>query len=399
MSGVPHKSRGASTVLFYHYISELKRFGYTLFCLLLTSEDPNATRDVQSFRDELEEPGRCEVAVAALALPMRFARLSGTLQTAHIPDEISERVRRFDPQCAIFFDLAALALAAPISGRAYRVSWLGDLNFETIWLHALYDVKEEWRNVLRLPKIWLICRRWRSAYLRLLRDVDRILVASASSVQRLRHLGLRAVYCPYPWPIDAAFRPAARRPRAKQPTFLFCGTLTGLGSRSALHYLLDKLYPRLVERFERGGFQLLITGARTLPKWAEESIHSKPEIVFEGFVDNLFERMERCHAAIVPIDVPVGNRSRIVTAMGYGLLVVAHPNTAMGNPDLVSGKTCLLAEAPEEFVECMARAFHDVELATRIEEAARLAYERSFEPHRAGKLLIGQLHAGGFKDA
>jgi glycosyltransferase involved in cell wall biosynthesis len=379
-------------VLFYHYIAELRRAGYRLFCILVTDRAGAESAESAAFRAELEEPGRCEVAIAVEERPIWFARYSGALSHAGLPASLRERALRFDADYALYFDLAAVALADGIAPRARRVAWLGDLNFQTFWLHALYDAREQPASMLRLPKMWLICQRWKNAYRRLLRGVHQVVVASASSVRALRALGIEAAYCPYPWPMEKPFQARGAVRAAGGPArFLFCGTLTGLGSRSALHYLLDALYPELLRRFGAGKFEILVTGARKLPAWAQESMRVKPELVFEGFVDDLYARMDRCSAAIVPIDVPVGNRSRIVTAMAYGLLVIAHPNTALGNPDLVSGETCLLAATPAEFAERMAAAHEDPASAARIERNARRVYERAFEPKRAAEILINRL--------
>lgn len=389
VAGVPHRSRGASTVLFFHYLEQLKRSGHHLFCLLLLEKSPDARWDVDEFRRELEEPGRCEVTAAEVDWLVRFERVSGALRPGTLAPEIVARAREFRPDVQLSFDIGPLAIVNRLGIPGPRAVWLGDLTFQTIRLHAQYDVRERLAAALQLPKLWLICRRWKAAYQRELAGVDEVIVSSASSAPLLRRLGVRSRYLPYPWPVEKPFRAVARhRVPGARPRFLFCGTLSGLGSRSALHYLLDALYPALVRRWGAGGFEIAITGTRTISDWAAASIQAKPEIEFLGFVDDLYAEMDRCHAAIVPIDVPVGNRSRIVTAMGYGLLVIAHPNTALGNPDLVSEETCLLADDPAAFAAQMARAYEDAGLAERIEVAARKRYEAGFEPRAAGGMLV-----------
>jgi hypothetical protein len=56
--GVPHRSRGASSVLFFHYIEQLKQAGYRLHCLLRIARGTGAHWDPAPFRAQLEEPGR-----------------------------------------------------------------------------------------------------------------------------------------------------------------------------------------------------------------------------------------------------------------------------------------------------------------------------------------------------
>lgn len=386
--GVPHPSRGASTVLFYHYLEQLKRAGYAVRCLLLLERPSGDEWSPDAFAQAWADPGRCEVEAVFVERPIRFRKVSGELEPVAVDAAVAARARAFAPDLVLCFDPPALAVAGALGVAARRAAWLGDLGFQTIWLHARYDAMERRIAALRLPKAWLVCRRWKAAYRGLLRGLDLVIVASASSVAALRPLGVSSRYLPYPWPVDRPFRSVASgRAAGARPRFLFCGTLSGLGSRSALHNLLDDLYPELVARWGRRGFEIAITGARSLPGWAAAAIRERPELEFLGFVDDLFAVMDRCHAAIVPIDVPVGNRSRIVTAMGYGLLVIAHPNTALGNPELVADETCLLAADAAAFAAAMGRAYEDAATAERIERAARARYERTFEPRVAAAML------------
>lgn len=395
LPGVPHASRGASTVLFYHYIEQLLLAGHEVLCVLL-AETPFREEDLQELRAALGAAGRASVVAAVVPWLLRFGKYSGGARPGTVPPSTAQAARAFDADSVVYFDLGCLATARAFGEGRRTVVWLGDLAFESIWHHSLYDVREERFGLLRLPKRWIICRRWRRAYRRFLRHVDFAIVSSGSSAATVRALGARAAeYFPYPWPIGKPFRSAAAyRVAGDKPRYLFFGTLSGLGSRSAMRYLLDALYPELVRAWGPGAFEIIITGARTLADWAMASLREKPEIRFEGFVDDLYARMDTCHAAIVPIDVPVGNRSRIVTAMGYGLLVIAHPNTALGNPALVADETCLLAATPAEFARCMRRAHEDRDMCIRIERAARQAYEALFAPQPAARHLMRILEAG-----
>jgi glycosyltransferase involved in cell wall biosynthesis len=113
------------------------------------------------------------------------------------------------------------------------------------------------------------------------------------------------------------------------------------------------------------------------------AIADKPEIQQLGFVDDLAGVLATCHAALAPIDVPVGNRSRILTAMALRGLVIAHSNTALGNPDLVDGKTCYLAGDAAGFASAMAAAVDDPARREAIIERAFRCYGERFHPERA----------------
>ena len=148
-------------------------------------------------------------------------------------------------------------------------------------------------------------------------------------------------------------RPSRPAPRTRHcrsiPTFLFLGTLQALGSRSAFHFILHELYPELVRRWGSGGFRIVIAGRGEMPGWAATMLATTPELEHVGFVDDLAGLLASVHAAIAPISVPVGNRSRILTALAAGTVVVAHENAALGNPDLVDGVTCFLAADAASF--------------------------------------------------
>jgi glycosyltransferase involved in cell wall biosynthesis len=169
------------------------------------------------------------------------------------------------------------------------------------------------------------------------------------------------------------------------------GTLEALGSRSAFDFLLKSIYPILLKAWGPDGFSILISGMRELPRWVRMEIQRHPEFRFLGFVDNLAAEVKRCHAVLAPISVPVGNRSRIVTAMSLGALVIAHVNTAKGNPELISCENCLLASSAIEFAEHMQLAFTSPDLEVRLGASARETYLRWFEPATASNRLLKEL--------
>jgi glycosyltransferase involved in cell wall biosynthesis len=215
-----------------------------------------------------------------------------------------------------------------------------------------------------------------------------VLVASHSSVAALARLGIKAEYAPYPWPETGHVQ--APQP-AELPTFLFFGQLGGLGSRSALHFMFEKVYPRLRRRWGPEGFRILIAGAGEFPDWAVRLVDGLKEVERMGFVEDLGVVLRRCHAALFPIAVPVGNRSRILTAMAYGVPVIAHRNCALGNSNLVDGETALLAADASGFAERMERIVREPALARSVADRAYSCYKAHFHPEPAGARLAARV--------
>jgi glycosyltransferase involved in cell wall biosynthesis len=227
-------------------------------------------------------------------------------------------------------------------------------------------------------------------YRETLGEFDVVVVCADRSVNDFRKIGVRSRFAPYPWPSAAAESPLAREAPAK-PSFIFFGRLGGLGSRSSFHFLLDRLYPELVSNWGPSGFVLDICGLDQLPGWAQKSLANKPEMTFLGFVPDLDAQMRRYHAMVVPIDVPVGNRTRILTAMANGLPVVAHTSVALGNPSLVDGETCRLANDTGGFARALKWCVDEPDAALAMAQRARSSWKAEYSPEKASALFVDAL--------
>jgi glycosyltransferase involved in cell wall biosynthesis len=388
-AGVPHERKGASVVLFYHYVARLKRDGYVIRHLLLLEGDGWTDADVAVYRGELGATDRFDI------VPIRSRRFYSSGRLSHAFDRtaaatVRRQAEEFVPDGILCFDFLAAWLLDGVT-VAPRIVWLGDLNFETFWQHALYAARENWRRAVHLPSMWLSCVAWKRLYARVLGKATEVIVAGRSSKTALSRLGIAAEYEPYPWPAETPPAHIAALPTL--PSFLFFGQLTGLGSRSAFHFLMEKVFPLLRRQWGAGGFRIMLAGRGTPPGWALAAIAGKLEIEQLGFVEDLAGVLAECHAVLAPIDVPVGNRSRIVTAMALRGLVVAHANTALGNPDLVDGETCYLARDAAGFASAMAAAVDDPVRREAIIDRAFRRYGERFHPERAAAGLTGRVEA------
>ncbi len=389
--GYPHPKRGASSVLFYWYLDALRKSRFKVEHLLLVSPDEESAQAESEYLNAIEPGPAFRVRVVAVPR-VRDARRSGLkLHACELPREVVDHVASIRPDATVCFDLMAADMAQRMNlGR--QLIWLGDLSFQTGIYHAYYDFKAEPRKFPGLLRAYLTSLMWRRCYRRVLHGQKHVIASSNSSVERLARLDVTSRYWSYPWPGEEA-GPDWNVPRYDQPTFIMFGTLAALGSRSAFDFLLKSVYPLLIQAWGARGFSILIAGMRELPAWVRADIELRPEFKFLGFVDDLGAEVARCHAVLAPISVPVGNRSRIVTAMSMGALVIAHANTALGNPELISGENCLLASSAADFAAHMKLAHSDPEVVVALGRAARLTYLRSFEPNVVSQRLVQELES------
>ena len=390
VGGVPHRSVGASVVLFYHYISKFKSMAFNIVHLHINEVNKSNIVMLNEYSRDMEEKDSFRIIVHNVDYFNKISGLKREIVFSILPNEIIQRIRNFDPELTFCFDIFAAGILGHIVACP-KIVWIGDLNFQTFLYHALYSARERIRDVIKLPSVWLLCRSWKDAYKKILSDFNLVVVASKSSELALSKLGIYSKYLPYPWAVSENINAPSVKTRHSIPSYLFFGTLSALGSRSAFHYLLHSIYPKVIQLYGRGSFQIFMCGLRDLPEWVRKELTKCPEIIFLGFVEDLSALMCTCHAVIVPIDIPVGNRSRIITAMALGGLVIAHKNTSLSNPELINGVTCYLAVDSNHFVEHMRIAYEKPDLSESIIEKAREVYNKTYRPDVSTKIMAAEI--------
>lgn len=376
---IPTPSEGASIILFYYYLKAIVDANANVYCLCIVQPGTLNEQKIKKLEELLPNLILDVQESKAILFDIYISIHDRT--NGKCPDTLKGLIG-FAPEGLLCFDLQAAAFGRFVPAKVKTV-WLGDLQFHTLWFHFLYTLKERLMSIKQLPYTLLGVRGWRRQYKKVLSHFSNIIVSSYSSVAVLKKMGILSNYAPYPWP---ALVPSVQQ-RSEKPKFLFFGSLLGLGSRSALHMLLDKIYPLLIRNWGNDGFCIRIAGRSTMNPKTQMQIASCPEIASLGFVDDLSEEIARCHAVLAPMDVPVGNRSRILTALSAGAVLIAHKNVTLGNPDLVSGVNCLLASDAESFVEAMKHSVNEHSTMEQIANNGRKMYADKFSVESAAPLF------------
>lgn len=126
-------------------------------------------------------------------------------------------------------------------------------------------------------------------------------------------------------------------------------------------------------------------------KWSrrniEELLARYKNLTFTGFVSDLAEALQG-KIMIVPLTVGSGIRMKILEASNIGIPFVSTSIGAEGIP-LQSGKHCLIADSPEDFVEAVIKMGDSVLRKTCIKNAYRLVDEHySIEALKQNRLKI-----------
>jgi putative glycosyltransferase (TIGR04372 family) len=378
-------------MILYNYLAELKKQGVQILHIIVL--DPGLQRNdiLELYQKEMAGPGYEILCIQKSSLFEKRKHSYEALQSIPPPDEAIEAIKNFHPDVLFCFEMQAGAMFQDVN-IAPKVIQVHDLRFVGMWYHTLYGLRENPMSIFSFPLNALRCRQWKQYYCAALQKFDVINSAVASSAVELQKIGLSAQYIPFPWP-RLTGNPKAIQELPSKPTFLFLGNLSGLGSRSALHFLFYKAYPALLAQWGKGGFHIIICGANKVSQWILDNIAKRPELEFRGFVEDIDALMQTCHGVLAPMDVKTGNRSRIITAMSLRVPVIAHEHTALGNPALVNNETCLLSSDGATFAKHMQRVTERSPQVQAMIEKAAWVYDVQFDPRAATTYLLEDFYA------
>ena len=151
-----------------------------------------------------------------------------------------------------------------------------------------------------------------------------------------------------------------------------------------LKWFLDNCWTRLLQA--DANYHLRIIG-----KWSEKNITSLsalyPNVSFMGFVENLESAIQNT-IMIVPITIGSGIRMKILEAAKLGIPFVSTTIGAEGIP-VQSGKHCLLADDPSDFVDAILQLKDHNKRAMFIQKAHQLIEDNfSLEALKRNRLAL-----------
>ena len=134
-------------------------------------------------------------------------------------------------------------------------------------------------------------------------------------------------------------------------TLLFCGGLDWYPNVSAVRFLFDAIWPRLVDKLTN--VEIYIVG-RNPPDWLRQLSVKDKRIHVTGFVEDLRPYFRKATAYICPIRDGGGTRLKVLDALAMGVPFVG-TSFACSGLSLKNGKHVLLAETPDDFVRQIER--------------------------------------------
>lgn len=183
---------------------------------------------------------------------------------------------------------------------------------------------------------------------------------------------------------------ACARRESKKPRVLVIGDLATTSTSSGLRSVAYAVLPRLVKEFGENGFELRLVGGGVPPADLEPALRL-PSVQFVGRVVPADPEFLAADLMIVPTNIPLGIRVRIVTAWSFGCPVIAHQANASGIPEMQDGENSLLADTDAQLADAVSRALGDEALRRRLSLGGRHTFEKWFSESMAGQAIVDEI--------
>jgi glycosyltransferase involved in cell wall biosynthesis len=224
-----------------------------------------------------------------------------------------------------------------------------------------------------------------------LNDFDQCGAFAAHHAIDLEHIGVKkCLYMRTPMEDPFALRPKIQelKKTSNKLQILHIGHLRGTATLSGVKLMMEEVYPVLNQTIGVNHFELNIVGGffDELPS-SLKKLFAQPNINVLGHIVPPDEQFFTSDITFVPIPVELGIRVRIITALAYGALVVAHSANKKGIPELEDEKNCLLGSTPKELAEKIQRVAEGKVDVKTLRQNARRTFEKAFSIQSAGKQI------------
>jgi hypothetical protein len=276
----------------------------------------------------------------------------------------------------VAFDSLAIALVRPIASRS-TIAIIGDPAGQRLWYSAgrrrvdfklrallldIFGIRHFRRTI---PASWKIAMFGTG-------HAD----AWAQGLQRAV-LDLR--------PFMPALPPLGPAPPLDGPAILmFGGTLMGTASSQAFSAIFDDILPSM--RAAKGmPCELRLVGDSPLSLQQEAAKH--PEVKMLGRVLSFEQELSRGHFFVLPMDYPVGVRTRICSALAAGNLCIVHPSVLLNMPELADCPAVFVTPDPADYAGIVAVNMAEDRFAT-LRHQARDFFDAHYVASVAGQPVL-----------
>lgn len=234
------------------------------------------------------------------------------------------------------------------------------------------------RNPFRRFALRRVASSLREYEVRNLDTTDAIVPISNDDAEDFRRLGCTRPMHFVPCGITLSDLPGDATELA---TVGFIGSLDFRPNQEAVTWIVDELWPRVIERFPEARLSIAGSGA---PEWLRNRAKN---INFLGRIDDAEAFMRRMSVIIAPLFAGGGMRIKVLEAMALAKPVVA-TTLGAGGIDITSGNDILIADDVAKFSGSVVRLLREPDTAKRIGNAARSTVRERYNNDNLARGLL-----------
>jgi hypothetical protein len=165
----------------------------------------------------------------------------------------------------------------------------------------------------------------------------------------------------------------------------FGGTLRSTASKMSLNLLLNNVYPALEKEYGNKDFELRIIGEYddNFKKLAD----NYKQIKILGRVKNFENELANGDVFLLPINYPVGVRTRICSALSAGLICIVHSSILINMPELLNCKAIKIADTTDDILKSL-KILPKGDDLIKIKKEAILFFNKNYEANMSTKKLL-----------
>ena len=158
---------------------------------------------------------------------------------------------------------------------------------------------------------------------------------------------------------------------------LHLGALHGSFTSKSLLWFLDEVWQNLLKELKDIDIELHIIGSGKPSKELLKKF-DQPNIVFRGYVEDLWEEFVDTFAMIIPGQVSTGIRIRLPVAYSMMVPVIGNQVSFHGMPDAKDGEIVLYAETVEEYAVAVRKLMDNASFYKSMCQNVRRVYDDNF---------------------
>lgn len=306
---------------------------------------------------------------------------SGRFGEGNYQQEFEKLVQSFQPDFIFCYDWSAVALVAKADTTAYKISLTCDLRHIAIKERAVNYFR---KNKSFLSKIYNLKKSF-FEYKKAIKAEVEVLNKFQLNISHANHHGewlkSKGAYVSY---LPQFIKIPGSEFNDKAPEgilkIMLAGNVDGVISIRGLELLIHKIIPEL-KKVMGNNFQVNYFGHYNEnafgPSLKAGLKKASDVFVFKGFKP-LKDALLSHHIFMIPNNITLGFRTRIVEGMAYGACILAHKANTYGMPELKDGENIFIAENPGEFVKRIVEVYKDRELLNKMRRNSYGAYENIY---------------------